>query len=167
MFVSAVRAIGQGGVFDSDILFDSTAKKITSVFSPIADSIDKVSSTVDSTLETLDELKNVDSMIDTIKELGDKIKDVTDKAKPAMEAVAKATSAAAIQSCSMSQSAKGKDFGFSSGDNYDLSTTTDSRLQLPYCKQLQREHLIEPNCKVLVLAVGAGKQNLYAIDILN
>ena len=167
MLVSAVRAIGQDGTFDADILFGSVAKKVTSVFSPIADSMDKISNTVDSALEVLDALKDVDSMIGTIKELGDKIESVANTAKPAMEAVAKAASAAAIQSCSMSQAATGKDFGFNSGDNYDLSTTTDSRSQLPYCKQLKREHLIEPNCKVLVLAVGAGKQNLYAIDILN
>ena len=66
----------------------------------------------------------------------------------------------------MSQSASGKDFSFNSGSNYDLLTTTEARSQLPWCKELNREQFLEPNCKVLLMAVGAGKSNLYVIDIL-
>jgi hypothetical protein len=167
MLSSAISAIGQDTPFEGNTFLGSIKRKVTSVFAPLADSVDGVSSTVDSALEVLPELKQVDEMIGTIQEVGSKIQEISDTAKPALEATAKAASAAAIQSCSMSQSATGKDFTFTSGNNYDLSTTTDSRQQLPYCKELNREHFLEPNCKVLVLAVGAGKQNLYVVDILS
>ena len=139
---------------------------IKSLFSPLSNSLDQVSNTISSGLEVVEGLQNIDNALSNISEIGEKIEEISSTAKPALEATAKAAAAVALQSCSMTQSATGKDFSFTSGDNYDLSTTTDSRLQLPYCKELKREHFLEPNCKVLVLAVGAGKQNLYVVDIL-
>ena len=168
MFSDALYALGQDSDFSVTDFLGSLQRKTTGVLSPLADSVEGVEKTVDSTLETLDELKQVNDMIGAIQEVGAKVKEISDTAKPALEATANAASAAALmQSCSMTQAAKKKDFMFTSGDNYDLSTTTDSRLQLPYCKELNREHFLEPNCKVLVLAVGAGKQNLYVVDILS
>ena len=167
MFLHTIMAIGQNEGFEAEELLDNAImRKPMSVFNILSESTEGVSKTVDTFLEGVDSLKKLDTLIDSIQEVGDKINEVAETAKPALEATAKAASAAAFQSCSMSQAAQGKDFGFSSGENYDLSTTRDARLQLPYCKQLNREHLLEPNCKVLVLAVGAGKQNLYVLDIL-
>jgi len=166
MLVNTVQAIGQDGDFSADALFDANVRKVTSEFNKIADAVSGVDSVISSTLERVDELKQVGSLIDKIAEIGSKVKEVADTAGPALEATAKAASAVAIQSCSMSQSASGKDFSFNSGTNYDLSTTTTAKAQLPYCKELGREQFLEPNCKVIVLAIGAGKQNLYVVDIL-
>lgn len=166
MLQQSVSAIGQEEGFSAAPLMQSVSGKVFSPVDQIADSLTEVNSLVQSTLERVEELKEIDSMVETLSEVGDKVKEVADTAGPALEATAKASSSVAIQSCSMTQSASGKDFSFNSGNNYDLSTTTDSQSQLPYCKELSREQFLEPNCKVIVLAVGAGKQNLYVVDIL-
>lgn len=166
MLNNVIYAIGQNEGFSAGDLVDSVTRKVTSIFSPLSNSLDQVSNTISSGLEVVEGLQNIDNVLSNISEIGEKIEEISSTAKPALEATAKAAAAVALQSCSMTQSATGKDFSFTSGDNYDLSTTTDSRLQLPYCKELKREHFLEPNCKVLVLAVGAGKQNLYVVDIL-
>ena len=166
MFVHTVQAMGQSEGFNAKALFSVVTGKAVSEVGKVADVISNVDSVISSTLERVDDLKKVDAFIDKISEVGSKIKDIADTAGPALEATAKAASALAIQSCSMSQSASGKDFSFNSGSNYDLLTTTESRSQLPWCKELNREQFLEPNCKVLLMAVGAGKSNLYVIDIL-
>lgn len=166
ILTNVVQAIGQDEGFNVDALFNVTTSKALSSFGEITDAVSSVDSLISSTLERVDELQKVTTFIDKIAEVGDKVKDIADTAGPALEATAKAASAVAIQSCSMSQSATGKDFSFNSGDNYDLSTTSEARSQLPWCKELNREQFLEPNCKVLIMAVGAGKNNLYVIDIL-
>ena len=166
MFVHTVQAMGQSEGFNAKALFSAVTGKAVSEVGKVADVISNVDSVISSTLERVDDLKKVDEFIDKISEVGSKIKDIADTAGPALEATAKAASALAIQSCSMSQSASGKDFSFNSGSNYDLLTTTAARSQLPWCKELNREQFLEPNCKVLLMAVGAGKSNLYVIDIL-
>ena len=166
MFVHTVQAMGQSEGFNAKALFNAVTGKAVSEVGKVADVISNVDSVISSTLERVDDLKKVDEFIDKISEVGSKIKDIADTAGPALEATAKAASALAIQSCSMSQSASGKDFSFNSGSNYDLLTTTEARSQLPWCKELNREQFLEPNCKVLLMAVGAGKSNLYVIDIL-
>ena len=166
MFVHTVQAMGQDEGFNAKALFNAVTGKAVSEVGKVADVISGVDSVISSTLERVDDLKKVDAFIDKISEVGSKIKDIADTAGPALEATAKAASALAIQSCSMSQSASGKDFSFNSGSNYDLLTTTEARSQLPWCKELNREQFLEPNCKVLLMAVGAGKSNLYVIDIL-
>lgn len=166
MFVHTVQAMGQSEGFNAKSLFNAVTGKAVSEVGKVADVISGVDSVISSTLERVDDLKKVDAFIDKISDVGSKIKDIADTAGPALEATAKAASALAIQSCSMSQSASGKDFSFNSGNNYDLLTTTEARSQLPWCKELNREQFLEPNCKVLLMAVGAGKSNLYVIDIL-
>lgn len=166
MFVHTVQAMGQSEGFNAKALFSAVTGKAVSEVGKVADVISNVDSVISSTLERVDDLKKVDEFIDKISDVGSKIKDIADTAGPALEATAKAASALAIQSCSMSQSASGKDFSFNSGSNYDLLTTTEARSQLPWCKELNREQFLEPNCKVLLMAVGAGKSNLYVIDIL-
>ena len=166
MFVHTVQAMGQDEGFNAKALFNAVTGKAVSEVGKVADVISGVDSVISSTLERVDDLKKVDAFIDKISDVGSKIKDIADTAGPALEATAKAASALAIQSCSMSQSASGKDFSFNSGSNYDLLTTTEARSQLPWCKELNREQFLEPNCKVLLMAVGAGKSNLYVIDIL-
>jgi len=166
MFVHTVQAMGQSEGFNAKALFSAVTGKAVSEVGKVADVISGVDSVISSTLERVDDLKKVDEFIDKISDVGSKIKDIADTAGPALEATAKAASALAIQSCSMSQSASGKDFSFNSGNNYDLLTTTEARSQLPWCKELNREQFLEPNCKVLLMAVGAGKSNLYVIDIL-
>ena len=166
MFVHTVQAMGQSEGFNAKALFSAVTGKAVSEVGKVADVISNVDSVISSTLERVDDLKKVDAFIDKISEVGSKIKDIADTAGPALEATAKSASALAIQSCSMSQSASGKDFSFNSGSNYDLLTTTEARSQLPWCKELNREQFLEPNCKVLLMAVGAGKSNLYVIDIL-
>ena len=166
MLQQSVSAIGQEEGFNPSILMKSVVGKAFSSLDTITDSLSEVTSLVQSSLERVEDLKKIDEMVDTIEEVGDKVKEVADTAGPALEATAKAASSVAIQSCSMTQSSTGKDFTFNSGTEYGLSTTTTSKAQLPYCKELSREQLLEPNCKVLVLAIGAGKQNLYVVDIL-
>lgn len=166
MLVHSVQAIGQDEGFDSGSLFDAIASKVTSMFNKIADAMSGIDPILTSFLERADSLKDLSSVMDKIDDVGKKVKEISESAKPALEATAKAASMVAVQSCSMSQSATGKDFNFTSGNNYDLSTTTESKSQLPYCKELSREKLLEPNCKVIVLAMGAGRQNLFAVDVL-
>lgn len=166
MLVHTVQAIGQNEGFNASALYDATENKALSEFGKIAEAVSGVDSTLSSTLERIDEFKSIDSSLEKLGEIKDTVQKVADTAGPALEATANAASAVALQSCSMTQSAKGKDFSFNSGDGYDLSTTTEARSQLPWCKELNREQFLEPNCKVLLMAVGAGKSNLYVIDIL-
>lgn len=166
MLVHSVQAIGQDDGFDSGSLFDAIASKVTFMFNKIADAMSGIDPILTSFLERADSLKDLSSVMAQIDEVGKKVKEIAETAKPALEATAKAASMVAVQSCSMTQSATGKDFNFTSGNNYDLSTTTESKSQLPYCKELSREKLLEPNCKVIVLAMGAGRQNLFAVDVL-
>lgn len=166
MLVHTVQAIGQDEGFNASSLYNSIENKSLSEFGKIADAVSGVDSILSSTLERIDEFKNIDSSLEKLGEIKDTVQKVADTAGPALEATANAASAVALQSCSMTQSSKGKDFSFNSGDGYDLSTTTEARSQLPWCKELNREQFLEPNCKVLLMAVGAGKSNLYVIDIL-
>ena len=167
MIQMVISAIGQEGKLDLNVLLKAVLGKLTDKFKDIATLIEPIMNLLQSFFEKLDDFKQIGDIIDTIASVGDKVNEIAQTAGPALEATAKAAAAVAIQNCSMSQSATGTDFNFTSGMNYNLSTTTDSRLQLPYCKELGREQFLEPNCKVLVLAVGAGKQNLYVVDILS
>lgn len=161
-----LSAISQNN-FDVLYLVKALISKFTSGFDKIASVVDEIMSRINAMLSTINSLKELSSIMDKLESVSDVIQGVANTIEPALKATAQAASAVAIQSCSMTQSAKGKDFTFNSGDSYDLSTTTTDKAQLPYCKELGREQFLEPNCKVLVLAIGAGKQNLFVVDVLS
>lgn len=166
MFQHTLSALSQEN-FDLSFLLKAIVSKITSCFDKIAGVVEEIMDRVNSMLSTIDSLKNLTTIMDKIQSVSSVIEGVANTIEPALKATAQAASAVAIQSCSMTQSATGKDFTFNSGDNYDLSTTTTAKAQLPYCKELGREQFLEPNCKALVLAIGAGKQNLFVVDVLS
>ena len=167
IFQTIVSAIGQEGDIDLTSLIKGVLNKVTGSFGDITGLIDSVKEVITSLLERLSELHDITDIIGTIHSVAQKAQDIADTAGPILEATAKAASVPLPQSCSMTQAAKGTDFTFSSGDAYYLSTITEPKAQLPYCKELMRETFLEVGTKVLVLAVGAGQKNLYVVDILS
>lgn len=167
VFQSAVTALGLDSDIDIDGLINSLFGKVTAPLNDISNKIESVSAKIQSFLEREDLSQVVESLETITAGLESKVNGIVETTMPIIESTAKAASSISLQSCSMSQSSTGRDFSFTSGDNYDLSTTVDERLQTPYCKEIKRESLLEPNTKVLVLSVGIGKKNLYVIDILD
>lgn len=162
----AISALGQDN-FDSDKLVEALENSILSSFDKISSVADDIDKKLGSFLDTQNLFDNMSGIIGRIQNISDTISSLEKTVRPALRATAQSASAVALQTCNMTQAATGKDFTFSSGDSYDLSTTADAKLQLPYCRELMRESFLEPNTKVLVLASGLGKQNLFVVDILN
>lgn len=164
----AVTALGMEEGFDADSLLSALVGKLLSAFNRVSDAVEGVKPMVESAIEEVDTFDDMGKDIqESLEKLSETVEKVTANLEPAIVATAQAASAAALQSCSMSQSAKDKDFSFTSGDNYDLSTTTEPHSLVPYYNRLKRETLLEPNCKLLVLASGAGTNNLIVVDILS
>ena len=166
LFTHTLNAISQDN-FDASFLVNALLSKLTSAFDKISNVVDEIKSRIQDMLSLIEGFNKLDSILSQISSISSTIDKIANTIEPALKATAQAASAVAIQSCSMTQSATGKDFTFNSGDNYDLSTTTTAKAQLPYCKELGREQFLEPNCKALVLAIGAGKQNLFVVDVLS
>jgi hypothetical protein len=173
MLQDSVTSMGMTEGFNSTYMMKAIKSKIMSTFDKIADAISQVSSAVDSSMSKslVDTSSGMESIIDNLsaglKTLKDTLEKVYETAEPALVATAKAASAVAIQSCSMSQNAKDKDASFTTNDSYDLSITTEPKSLHPYHNRLKREKFLEPNCKLLILAVGSGTKNLVAVDILS
>lgn len=164
----AVTALGMEEGFDATSLLSALVGKLLGAFNRVSDAVEGVKPMVESAIEEVDTFDDMGKDIqESLEKLSETVEDVTANIEPAIVATAQAASAAALQSCSMSQSAKDKDFSFTSGDNYDLSTTTEPHSLVPYYNRLKRETLLEPNCKLLVLASGAGTNNLIVVDILS
>lgn len=173
MLQDSVTSMGMTEGFNSTYMMKAIKSKIMSTFDKIADAISQVSSAVDSSMSKslVDASSGMESIINNLSiELGnlkETLEKVYEKAEPALVATAKAASSVAIQSCSMSQNAKDKDASFTTNDSYDLSITTEPKSLHPYHNRLKREKFLEPNCKLLILAVGSGTKNLVAVDILS
>lgn len=167
IFSKVMNVIGQDGNLDLNIVFGSQINNILEPLSQLSSSLSNIDSVINPVLEMVDGLKDISSIAGKVGEIASKVNDIADTSGPIMEATAKAASAVALQSCSMSQSASGKDFSFSSGDEYSLSTTSESKSQLPYCKSVSKEKLLNVGDKCLVLSIGGGKGNLMVIDIMN
>lgn len=167
IFSKVMTVVGQDGDLDLDIVFSSQINNILEPLSQISNSLTNIDSVINPILEMVDGLKDISSIAGKVGEISSKVSDIADTAGPIIESTAKAASAVALQSCSMSQSASGKDFSFSSGDSYSLSTTSESKSQLPYCKSVSKEKLLNVGDRCLVLSIGGGKGNLMVIDIMN
>lgn len=167
IFSKVMNVIGQDGDLSLDIVFSSQINNMLEPLNQISGSLSNIDSVINPVLEMVDELKDISSIAGKVGEITSKVNDIADTVAPIMEATAKAASAVALQSCSMSQSANGKDFSFSSGNEYSLSTTSESKSQLPYCKSVLKEKLLNVGDKCLVLSIGGGKGNLMVIDIMN
>ena len=172
MLQTAVTDIGLSDGFSADGMMKAIKNKIMGMFDKIADAISQVDSIVDSAMDkTSVDGSGMESIINnlknTLEDLNSAIKKISDTAEPALVATAKAASSVAMQSCSMTQSAKDKDASFTTNDSYDLSITTEPKSLHPYHNRLKREKFLEPNCKILLLAVGSGTRNLVAVDILS
>ena len=166
IFSKVMNVIGQDSDLNLDIVFGSQMNNMLEPLGQLSTSVSSLDSVMSPVLETVDELKDISNVANKVAEVASKVGDIADSAGPVLEATAKAASAVAIQSCSMSQSAKGKDFSFSSGENYSLSTISEQKSQLPYCKTISKDSLLNVGDKCMVLGIGGGKGNLVVIDII-
>ena len=166
IFSKVMNVIGQDSDLNLDIVFGSQMNNMLEPLGQLSTSVSSLDSVMSPVLETVDELKDISNVANKVAEVASKVGDIADSAGPVLEATAKAASAVALQSCSMSQSAKGKDFSFSSGENYSLSTISEQKSQLPYCKTISKDSLLNVGDKCMVLGIGGGKGNLVVIDII-